>query len=357
MKLQNILGRVCEMSMEKRTYVQNISDNVAHTYVWYALKFAILNYPMYQQWYYSNFINPVIYAYKEKNIYKIDYCEYFDEMNVFSAVLDIELYNNENYVKVSIGDYFRDCLERNIYIEIEIDFYFINGYKKEHFTHPILIYGYTGNVFNVLGFNYNGIFAPFTVSERELIYAYLSAVDINYSDKDMIDKYAYHLLKKKSSIKRFSKDDFIKQLRQYWNGSYLVNTLGKFSNGMNENGKIVTGIATMTELLNVSIEESILRTDYRAFHFWAEHKVKLLAAIKFWSNDLNINGDLIESFRELARRSELLRLRVLRDKVRSQQRSENLFANEMYLHNCLETVNELTDMEYEKLRRILMIES
>ena len=96
------------MSMEKRTYVQNISDNVAHTYVWYALKFAILNYPMYQQWYYSNFINPVIYAYKEKNIYKIDYCEYFDEMNVFSAVLDIELYNNENYVKVSIGDYFRD---------------------------------------------------------------------------------------------------------------------------------------------------------------------------------------------------------------------------------------------------------
>lgn len=195
------------------------------------------------------------------------------------------------------------------------------------------------------------------MSERELIYAYLSAVDINYSDKDMIDKYAYHLLKKKSSIKRFSKDDFIKQLRQYWNGSYLVNTLEKFPNGMNENGKIVTGIATMAELLNVTIEKSILRTDYRAFHFWAEHKAKLLAAIKFWSNDLNINGDLMESFRELARQSELFRLRVLRDKVRSQQRSENLFANEVYLHNCLETVNELTSMEYETLRSILMIES
>ena len=56
-------------------------------------------------------------------------------------------------------------------------------------------------------------------------------------------------------------------------------------------------------------------------------------------------------------RSELFRLRVLRDKVRSQQRSENLFANEVYLHNCLETVNELTGMEYETLRSILMIES
>ena len=65
------------------TYMLDVSKNVLHTYLWYALKFSILEQPQYKQWYHSYFLNPVIYAYRGRNDYKIDYCEYFDEMKVF----------------------------------------------------------------------------------------------------------------------------------------------------------------------------------------------------------------------------------------------------------------------------------
>ena len=176
------------------TYMLDVSKNVLHTYLWYALKFSILEQPQYKQWYHSYFLNPVIYAYRGRNDYKIDYCEYFDEMKVFAEVLDIEEYTDRNCVKSYVGDFFRCCLIEGKYIEIELDFFYIEEYGERHYTHPLLIYGYEDKTYYALGFNRNNVFAFFTLSERELVEAYYSAVEINYTKENMVDKYAYHLL-------------------------------------------------------------------------------------------------------------------------------------------------------------------
>ena len=115
-------------------------------------------------------------------------------MKVFAEALDIEEYTDRNCVKSYVGDFFRCCLIEGKYIEIELDFFYIEEYGERHYTHPLLIYGYEDKTYYALGFNRNNVFAFFTLSERELVEAYYSAVEMNYTKENMVDKYAYHLL-------------------------------------------------------------------------------------------------------------------------------------------------------------------
>ena len=57
--------------MKNNRYELCVKKNIPHTYLWYALKFSILIYPLHYNWYYSHFIDPVIYGYKGQNKYKI----------------------------------------------------------------------------------------------------------------------------------------------------------------------------------------------------------------------------------------------------------------------------------------------
>ena len=327
--------------------------NIPHTYLWYALKFSILIYPLHYNWYYSHFIDPVIYGYKGQNKYKIDYYEYFDEINIFSEVLEIDLYTDRNCIRSNVEKFFRDCLKEGKYIEIELDFFYITGYADRHYTHPLLVYGYEDDTYFVLGFNSNGIFTTFNLQSNEFVQAYYSAVKINYTEENMIDKYSYHILKRKTKVKKYDKHNFINQLREYYVGSHIVDTYKKFPDGMNTEAKIITGRMAIINLLSSAINVSTLAIDYRAFHFLAEHKIKLLEAIKFWSKDLNIKSNLVEGFESIAKQYEHMRLWVLKSMVKNQHKSENIFINEQFLSDCLVNVEKMVIEESRLLENIL----
>lgn len=343
------------MEEKDKIHKLDISRNVPHTYLWYAMKFSILNYPQYLEWYHSHFLNPIVYAYKGINLYKIDYCEYFDEINIFSDVLEIKIFTNENNVKTNINEFFRNSIAKEWYITIDLDFYYIKEYNREyskkHYTHPLLVYGYSDNMYLVLGFNHNGIFSTFSVTIDEFIQAYKSAIEINYASENVIDKCAYHLLKRKNITRKFDQSQFMNQLKMYYEGSYQIDASVKFLKGMNDRAKIVTGIMAVNALIESVINDSLLTTDYRIFHFMSEQKAKLLDAIKFWKNGLKINDYLINDYTSIVKKYDGMRLRVLKDIYKYGKK--NIFANMDYIYDRLMYIEKLEKDEKNLIENIL----
>ena len=165
------------------------------TYLWYSLKACILQTNPYALgWFYNRFTNIVSYhAYGApwdpmRDWLKLDYIECNEIQALFEDLIDFYSYNAISIKNLDIAQFVKQKLMEDTYVQLEVDEYYIyekDFYYKEHFYHPILIYGFDdiARTYNCIGFGKNNVFKQFTITELELY-------ESTYSATTMIEQVA-----------------------------------------------------------------------------------------------------------------------------------------------------------------------
>lgn len=312
--------------MDKKLLISVKED--MNCYLWYALKLAILdpeNSINYRDWFYSHFINPITYCYKNSNTYKLDYIEYFDELKIFGEVLDIEVYMFDKAIKNEVVKCFIDHITNGKYLEIEVDYYYLSDsrhYQSIHYTHPVLVYGYSNNHFDIVSFVDN-VYKSMRIEFDELRVAYNNALEINSNLSEAI--IAYRVITKKSEcIKKYNVNSFISEIDNCREGKGHIDTSIKFPKGLNNIAPIKIGFRAYLEMIKcMKNYDHRLHADYRAIHFMYEQNIQLYKRIMYWKDFLNITQTDIINCLDIIKQCNLLRMIFLKRQLKYNKGSIN----------------------------------
>lgn len=326
---KNVRSRMSEDLREKVVEKKlEINEKInMHCYLWYALNLSILdpeNNIFYKDWFYSHFINPVVYCYKNSSRVKLDYIEYFDDLNVFREVLNIDDCMPQNAVNSNIVEFFKECIKNRIYIEIEVDHYYLkytSYYQNMHFTHPILLYGFGNVFFCAVSFN-NNTYRTTNIGFREIVDAYESALRINSETGVM----AYRLItKKEQCIRNYSAVDFYYQIANFCNGKVGLNS-EKIVSLTDSEIPIKTGYQAYREVLGYMKNKlSSAYVDYRVLHFMYEQNMQIYKRLLYWKKAIEIDQNEISEYEESVNRCNMIRLIYLKREIKYANNCDSIY--------------------------------
>ncbi len=262
----------------------------------------ILADPKLHTWYFQRYVN--IFSFVDDNDYlKLEYLEtwapYRDVINEIS--LGAPLMEREPDI---IG-FITDKISRGYYLNVAIDEYYIPGkarYKKTHYVHHTLIYGYNniqrqfnvieydiGGVLNKHIFSYDAVSKAYEkgkeyYSEPASSWAYESAVQIFYMNRFECE-HPFRLKRFAQDIKNYLYSKGDDSIVYYW----------KMSKEHINYGFAVHDI--VLRALHGFIEGKFL-TDYRAVHMLAEHKKGIATRLNFIMNRFELQDILLEKYEE-----------------------------------------------------------
>ncbi len=213
-------------------------------------------------------------------------------------ILDLEYIFKTN---IDIIEFVKKSIEAGYYIVTYIDEFYIperNAYKKEHFKHELMIYGFdlSKKEFKLLGYNNKNIYSTSSVSFSEFNNGYLNSVDQN---NDVL------LLKAKNDNSwnpsyNFDIENVKNLLSDYL---YSENSSERLRSIGNPN-KYIYGLSVYKYL--IKCYEEIIRsnnkqTDIRHFYLLYEHKKTMVARLKYLTEKgyLNNSNNYISLFLEL----------------------------------------------------------
>jgi hypothetical protein len=206
-----------------------LANNLS-TYLWYSIKACILQTnPNTLHWFNNRFINVVSYNAHSapwgplRHWLKLDYIEHNEPETLFKDMLTFYSYNNNSIRNFDVAQFVKDCINKNKYVQLEVDEYFVaakDNYYKEHFYHPVLIYGYDEgySAYHCIGFGKNNVFMKFSMTELELYESAYSAADMI---RDIVwtnpgyDVAAVTITRKDTQIAPFDREKFHNSLNQF----------------------------------------------------------------------------------------------------------------------------------------------
>ncbi len=242
----------------------------------------------YYNWLYMNFVQ--LHFSKEEisqvylNYYNCPYIGMVNEQSLAPLFLETRKDNVEDvaYLFSGVNDYLFFWLMRSYYVVISIDEYYVPGhgrFQKEHFYHPVLVYGFDEKTKEFIVLDYD--MKLFTARVSYDVFAQADFFQRDYS------------------IMRYRYISNISAAKMEFNVNTLTRNLNNFLEGNGENERFVFmlpgqkgtyGIAIWNDLLNDSEVMELFIKDRRLFYVLYEHANLMKQRIFF----LRVRGFLHE---------------------------------------------------------------
>ena len=279
-----------------------------------AMLSIVLSHPESLPWFYQSFIqiyaNPRDDASVAGNFIQSDLgaCECpFLSVNAFRSTL-IDLKWDR------FSDFARDCINQNHYVYTWTNRFYIRpcqNYNKNHFLHPILIYGYNDEerIFKAAGFFY-GFYNYVEIDYDE--------VDAGYQNYELAENkwgiHGAHLLYYLNIKRTFQIQEVVTSLEDYLYGRdstniFYYHSLHEVSNDM------LYGIH-FYDALDIFLKRKLI--DRRPFHILYEHKKLMVQRLDYISNQFGFPAEnAIKAYQDLMKECEKLRNMILKINIES----------------------------------------
>ncbi|WP_051033578.1 non-ribosomal peptide synthetase [Acetivibrio cellulolyticus] len=362
---------ICEVKNQKRYQVNKpdakelkvILHNDIITYLCHSLAICvILADERLHPWYYEHYTK----LYTEEQANGMLIMDFLEERAPYNEVIQ-EVYLGYELLKdvTDITAYVIDKINSGYYVIINVDEYYIPeklAYKKKHYVHHSLVYGYDNSErkFKAIGFNSEQMFAKMNFDydlfsqafeSGKLYYkgsapwAETNAIEL-LRTKDFMQEYPFSVERFRTSLEEYvtSKEDFRIVFDQRFDQYYLGPEQLKY--GMN----VYEGVI---EHLHALMEGKIT-IDYRAVHLMFEHKKSVYTRLQYVkSKYAGLNG-----FEELA--NEYQKIVDIVDSARrlflkhtfTGENDYNLIPDKEVVAQIIEKLEEARDMEKQVLTEI-----
>lgn len=316
----------CNDGTVKRKEVKVTLQKDINAYLYVALPLCvILAEEKLFPWYYENYIEIV---YTTMKFFQLEYLgtDLLSFAN-FANVLDImpfsnKLLDNSN----SIVKILTNNIDNGYCAYIFFDEFFLpdkEAYKKYHFYHESLIYGYDDNIKKLMAiaFDKNGVF-------NKITYDY-DLVEEAFSNAKLMPKYfnplyyplVFFKVKNFHSEYKFCLKRFLTTLNRYINSTKRYD-VAFFTSCLRISGSIVEDNLfygfDIYEPLIFDLKQTINNNPFEIFrnlHFLFEHKKGIYKRLKYISKQFNIKGDLgqqIDNFEKTVRDFGRIRMLMLK---------------------------------------------
>ena len=292
-------------------------------YLHHAYPLSILaNWTTYLPWFYSNYIQ----LYCPKNLIdsrqdrtvKFDFYLCPDQPISFQSLsispyLKVRLLHRDLIFKspTDIASFIIACIDEGYYVRPTVDEYFLHyspAYKKRHFVHEILIYGYDNQTFVGIGFDKKGDYAAYPIAFAELEQAVVHADLTGHYDPDGLRLFKYDPQAEYDfdiQLVREHLEDFL----------YAKNTSQRFRMLANPTDGAY-GLATY-ECLKHYIKSFFVPPfsfDIRPMHILWEHKICMAYRLKYMEAQgyLKSEDGFFIQYDEVARKIGVLRMMLLK---------------------------------------------
>ncbi len=320
---------------------------------------AILTYDKYMPWYYSNFIQIFSFMDRTGGLF-IDYIEpcrcAVEVMHIVNLAYHLLKQHKENII-----DFVVEKINLGYNLIMFVDEYYLPNkwaYRKTHFVHSSMIYGYDNEKkqFMAIGFDQNMMFGKIVFDYNDFEDAYESG-KIHYKETaPWCELSAIQLIRQNNFDEEYpySNERFLMELEEYLFSKGDTRRLYSF---MYKDNNAVFGIgvydAAIQNLENLYSGKATI--DYRAMHFIWEHKKGIYDRIGYSISRNKLSGEIIELHKEYLKVVDLsnnIRLKSL-ELENSGIKASTLSANlEMLINNILQMVKELKKADYDILLRI-----
>lgn len=271
------------------------------------------------QWYYQHYVQ--IFSIKYGN----GFCriEFLEAKNNYSEIFD-EIYLPYQDVDSSLGiiDFIRNQIDNGFYVAVNLDEYYLpdkSSYKKLHFVHPSLIFGYDNkdNRLMAIGFDAEGIFRELSLQYHSFIEAYEGGKRNYRESAPWAEKEAIQLLKLKTTecIYSFEINKFMEEIDCYLRSSD-ANKSRIYGLISQEELQSASEIRYGAEVYNVILEAlktlspQMITIDYRTIHLLYEHKKCIYDRLKYVAKISKSNVEsLLDKYLALVERLNAVRLK------------------------------------------------
>jgi len=315
-----------------------------NTYLWYAYRFCIIgeNKHLYEQWCNMHFMSLITYSYKDGISLKLDYEEYLSENECFNDIFCIRNIKFDEMLSLDVEQFIIECIMSKKYIELELDEYYLprsREYNKDHFVHPIFIYGYSSEgIVYYMGISSRYMLELFEEKISVVNKALKQGVLFNAANPMLSLVSCCRIISYKREINnKYSVEETKRTLECLIYSRHNTRIINKKSELMIfSNDKIFYGYDAIESLIRCLQRgySNDCDIDYRAFHLLAERahflKIKLLYAFQSVRKDF----PFYEDYCKLNNQYEFLRLRYLKDVVRNrdflkQQMKRDFYSDEL----------------------------
>jgi hypothetical protein len=302
--------------MELKLYQPPVNCYLHHAYP----LTAAMSHKDFYSWFFSNYIQLECRP-------EGDYLNFFTYTicgnSIYIPLLDYKILDLEFIFKTNtnIIEFIKDSIKLGYYVTTYTDEFFIperDSYKKHHFRHELMIYGFDLNkkTFKVIGYNDTSTYATSNVSFSEFENGYLNSID---KKNDLI------LLKAKDSESyNFSYTFDIGNVRNLLcDYLYSKNSSARLRSIGNPNN-FIYGISIYQHLIKyyqVIIQNNEKECDIRHLHLLFEHKKTMVSRLDYLieNNYLSNKNNFMDIFSELQiiilnRRNSLIKYNITNNK-------------------------------------------
>ena len=311
------------------------------TYLNYSLPLcAILSDSNLYAWFYEHFIQIYTLTDNDGNLW-IDYLE---DRNFYKNITEYEIYGcNELKSVESIINLVTNRINLQYYVIVYVDEYYLPGkesYRKSHFLHQLMIYGYDNEnkTLKTIAFNKNKDFIETEYTYEQFVESYEEAKIYYDLSPVWVTNETLELIRIKAiDSYEFNTQLFLKELKCY------LSNQGDYSkirqNNLIINGKKATfNYAIYDDLLfhlNNLIQGKITM-DYRYMHLMFEHKDIMYKRLKYISSKYKVSDKLNELINEylteVTNSFELARNLFLKQMIVIRSTDNKSYANEILLN-------------------------
>lgn len=323
---------------------------ISYLNVAYPLCF-ILTEPKLTGWYYENFIN--IYAqYWFDTFFRIDY---LDSSRIFGDILDRRSYGIQDICPEEIITFIEKWIQKGFGVNVFVlDEYYLPqrpAYKKEHFIHEILVYGYNKaeELLSVIGYDINGDYKCFTYTYADFYAAFeegLKRVPDYLVESLQLIKIRHFFKDYKFDLKRFNEE--------FKNYIYSVPDEKKLYFSLSDESKPIYGILAFDEMCNCLKEKNNKKIDlhFTNIHMYYEHKCviykRINKIIELYENpDNTVLKQLIIDYKILVDSAHELRIRWLKQAIKEKSPITEMVYDSNFLYDMGDRFEQLIRKEKE----------
>ena len=293
-----------------------VAQNEITTYLHRSLPLcAILANHNYIGWYYSNYIQ--IFSYRDANDFlEINYLEPRDSFVDIADVICLGYHLLQGVE--SIVDFIKEKIQLGYYLIINFDEYELSNkhdYRKNHYVHASIVYGYDDETRQVkgIGFDKSRLFSGLLFDYDELNQSYASSKVHYLNYAPWCAWSAVQLIKLKSPGRQFpfSKRKFMQDLYDYIHSEADEYRLYNFEYDAT---RVTFGMNVYEELIR-ELHNMLcgdFHVDYRALHLLAEHKRCLCVRLSYVIEKFQLSPELTR------KKEEFYRLVLKFDEMRRQ---------------------------------------
>ena len=319
---------------------------------------AILSNENYKGWFYSNYIQ--IFSYKDASGFlEINYLEPRDSYADIADVICLGYHLLQEVA--SIVDFIKEKIQLGYYLILNLDEYELSNkhdYKRNHYVHASIVYGYDDETRQVkgVGFDKSRLFTELLFDYDELNKSFQSSKVHYLNYAPWCAWSAVQLIKLKSPERQFpfSKRKFMEDLYDYIHSKPDEYRLYNFEYDVN---RVTFGMDVYEKLVNElrNILQGEFHVDYRALHLLAEHKKCLYVRLSYLVEKYNLGSELErkkEEYYQLVLKFDEMRKQFLGQVLQEFKLQELTTEQKKAIKNVSNEIMLVKDVEYKLLDEI-----